>query len=1002
MKLNNHEEVFINSYARLRSWAIQIARQDQELAEDLLHDAFIQFTSAQPELNSINNTEAYLYGVIRNLHLSYLRKKTRRDKFTPSIIDFETMRLGLKSAKFLDNFQTQEELKRICYFLCLRKESSKSASVMVFRFFHGYFPGEIAQVMRASAQVVKVRLNTARNEAKSVIEDAQIIQTIEKRISPELVVKQSFKSNSDLTIALREMIFRSSSGICLSDDELREIYSSDEKETIETKTLAHLVSCRRCLDKVNILLNLLPLSDRYSVDFIGKDNGGPGNPSGNGGGMSEDLNEKVLLNMRRASKEVFDHEPRELFLSINGEVKRSQRIEKNLTRFNVKIDEPLEFIEIFSEQNVRLAFLSFTEDQAAAETQQKFEFPLSDERCLTLNLKKDASQYDLKAVFDDPHFEARRLLAESVSEDQTLAEFLRENKNNPDEVPLFGGLLGSKQKNKNSLVEKLKNRLFPSFNGFKTALAGGSLAAVVITALLFAKIFVFVPNVSASEIIKKTVNAEQLSENDTQNIIHRVLNFEEKNASGEIVKKRKIEFFNDAVRKLSVKRLFDESGRLIAGEWRRKDGVSTIYSVGKMSELRLVRTDKDIATRDLENIWQLSVSAVGFESLVDSPENVTVEEQASDYQINYLPKTDNGITKAVLFINKDLRTNKLILTVKQNSALHEFYFTETNFEQTLREKVEKAAFEPNSELVKTALTAGKNNPETEKSEKPAESESKESSLPPPPEAAPSPASAETEVKVLQLLNSVNALSGEQINITKTSDGKIHVKGIVDAKNRKDEILNALQEVRANPAVSISIQTADEAAKNKPSKNSDAAALESISVESKNSIPAGDVLRNHFAGQGLSDEKIEAEIRGFSSRSLSKSSQVRRSALQMKQIAERFSPAELEKMDEATKNNWRKLIRQNAANLAQSSESLQSELRNALNIDAGSSSGGNVNAASDAELVKTAKRLFELSLAIDRDMRASFSAGANRGSVPAKSAKFAGNLAEIIGLARQLR
>lgn len=276
MKLNNHEEIFINSYSRLRGWAIQIARQDHELAEDLLHDAFIQFTSSQPELGSINNAEAYLYGVIRNLHLSHLRKKTRRDKFTLSIIDFETMRLGLKNAKFLANFQTQEELKRICYFLCLRKESSKSASVMILRFFHGYFPSEISKVMCATPQVVKVRLNTARNEAKSVIENSETIQTIEKRISPELLVTQTFRSNVDLTIALGEMIFRSTSGICLSEGELMKIYFSDEKETVETKTLAHLVSCRKCIDKVNALLNLLPLSDRYSVDFIGKDDGGSG------------------------------------------------------------------------------------------------------------------------------------------------------------------------------------------------------------------------------------------------------------------------------------------------------------------------------------------------------------------------------------------------------------------------------------------------------------------------------------------------------------------------------------------------------------------------------------------------------------------------------------------------------------------------------------------------------------------------------------------------------
>lgn len=285
MTLNNHEEVFTNAYSRLRGWAMQIARQDRELAEDLLHDAFIQFTSSQPELTKINNTEAYLYGVIRNLHLSHLRKKTRRDKHTLSIIDFETVRLGLKSARFLDNFQTQEELKRICYFLCLRKESSKSASVMLLRFFHGYFPVEIAEVMRATTQVVKVRLNTARNEAKSVIDNPKMIEAVEKRISPELIINQTFRTSADLTRSLGEMIFRSTSGTCPGDDELKAIYA--DTETLETQVLAHIVSCRECIDKVNVLLNLLPLSDRYSVDFIGKD-------SSEGGG-SKILREMVAV-----------------------------------------------------------------------------------------------------------------------------------------------------------------------------------------------------------------------------------------------------------------------------------------------------------------------------------------------------------------------------------------------------------------------------------------------------------------------------------------------------------------------------------------------------------------------------------------------------------------------------------------------------------------------------------------------------------------------------------
>jgi RNA polymerase sigma factor (sigma-70 family) len=1002
MEFNNHEEAFIQSYSRLRSWAIQIARPDQELAEDLLHDAFIQFTRTQPELENIANTDAYLYGVIRNLHLSYLRKKIRREKYSRSIIDFETINLGLKNGDFLDNFQVQEELKRICYFLCLRKESSKSASVMMLRFFHGYFPSEISQVMCANTQVVKVRLNTARNEIKSVIESNEAIQTIENRISPALILKKSFRSNSDLTTALREMIFHSTDGICLDDFALREVYF--EKEIIETKTLAHIVSCRKCLDKVNELLNLLPISERYSVDFIGKDGGGnPGNPTGNGGGMNEDLNEKVLQSWQRGSQEVFEHEPRKLFFSINGEVKTAQNIKQNSTEITVKTnqDEPLEFIEIFSEQNIRLAFLSFAEDSPATEKQYSFDF--SEERNLSLKLKRENSQILLTAIYSDPQFEKINLLADSETEDVSFADFLETRKIINKESELFGSLLDSRKKN--SFIEKIKRAFSSPFVGFKPLIAGGSLAALVIAAILFARLFIFVPNVSAIELIQKAGNIEQTDENNPEQTVYRVLSLEEKNANGEIVKKRKIECWNDAVRKLSIKRLFDENNRLIAGEWRRKDGVSTIYSVGKVSELKFAQTDKDIIVRDLENIWQLSVSAKGFESMIDAPENVSVEEVTDDYQVNYSPKLETKITKAVLFINQNLRTDKLILTVKHNDSLREFSFTETVFEQKPRETVENTVFEPNAELVKYSTAAVKNTlkpeSEIEQIENPATEIAPKETSPPASVSTSSVITPETEVKVLQLLNSVNALSGDQISIIKTEEGKLQIKGIVDSKSRRDEILNALAEVRGNSAISVSIQTAEEAAKNKPSKKGKTV-LESISVESKNSIPAGDLLRNNFSAQGLSEDKIESEIRRFASGALSKSSQIRRSALQMKQIAERFSVAELEKMDEATKNNWRKLIKQNAASLAQSSESLRNELRSSVGIDTGSS-GENINSASDADLIKAAKKLFDLSLAIDRDIRASFSSsGAGKNNVPVKSAKFGGNLSEIIGLARQIK
>ncbi|HQU84181.1 MAG TPA: sigma-70 family RNA polymerase sigma factor [Pyrinomonadaceae bacterium] len=996
MGLNIHEEIFINSYARLRGWAAQIVQKDQELAEDLLHDAFIQFTRSQPDLEKINNTDAYLYGVIKNLHLSHLRKKFRREKYAPTIIDFETLRLGLRNAKLLDNYQTQEELKRICYFLCLRKETSKSASVMILRFFHGYFPSEIAEVMQATPQVVKVRLNTARNETKTALENNEIIAAIEKKLPPEIVVKDVFRSNVDLHIAIGEMIFSSTFGKCLTDDELKILYLSDKKEAIETKMLAHIVSCRKCLDKVNDLLGLLPISKRYSVDFIGKDDGGTGNNPGNGSSMKENFDEKVLPIWRCSSREIFEHQPRQLIVSVNGDFEESKRIENESTSIKIKLkftNEP-QFVEIYSEQMLRFASFYLT-DLENIET-QKFSCDFSDDRKIMLNLIRETDDLLIETIYEDPHFSVQN---ELITEDKTFDEFLNELKPKLQENEIFGTLLDSKNKQSDSILEKLKNALIPSFIGFKTAFAGGSLAILLIAAIFFTRMFVLVPNISATEIIQKTVAAEQINEDDTERIIHRTFNFEEKNANGEIVKKRRIDFFSDAVRKISVRRLFDENGKLIAGEWRRKDGVSTTYGNGRLSELRLYKTENEFLNGNLENIWQLSVSAKGFETLIGSPENVTVEESNKEYQINFVPTSANVLSKAILHVNRDLRTDKLILIVNQNNATREFSFTETVFEQKPRASVENSVFEPNPEFVKNIKVAGKTVQQTETGEKPLEEIAGKETLPTENAPTATTATSELEVKVLQLLNNVNALSGDQINITKSPNGKIQIKGIVDAKSRKDEIINALAEVRGNSSVSINIQTAEEATKNNASKTPNGT-LESISVESKNSIPAGEILRNQFASQGMSEERIESEIRRFSSNALAKSSQIRRSAVQLKQIAERFSPSDIEKMDEATKNNWRKLIKQNAANVAQSAENLRGELR-VLNIEAGNG-GGNVNSANDADLIRAAKRLFELSLAIDGDVRASFSNSGGSKNVSVKSSKFSTNLGEIIGLARQIK
>lgn len=1010
----SHEEIFIQYYSRLRNWAVQITGQDYALAEDLLHDAFIQFTHSQPNLENIENLDGYLYGVIRNLHLSHLRKTARRNKYQPSIIEFETARLGLRSANAHDNFQVQEELKRICYYLCLRKETARAASVMILRFFHGYFPGEIAQILCTTPQAVKVRLRLARIEAKTALEIPESIKRIEENLPPGLILTESFRNNSDLTTALGEIIFRSHAGDCLEDEALRNLYREtrdEQQQPVETATLAHLVSCRKCLDIVNALLNLPPISERYAVDFVGKDNGRHGGSNGSGGNMDEDKISKIRHKSRRESREIFEHEPRELFVSVNGHLQGSQKITRNRNKQSLKIDcaEPLQFVEVFSEQNVRLAFISLSETRASEN--QNCQVNLSDHRSLDLHLIRSGAETLIEVVYTDPFFEAAEiLLAQKLASNQ-LPAFLQSEKSSAQPAALFASLPESgKQRRLAALAGSLKDKFFPGGFGFNPLTATATLAIFVVLALAIGRFLIFVPDVSAREILARAGSGEEVAETAFGAILYRAIILEERRAaSGELLRRNKIETWHDAAKKLSVRRLYNEKNQLIAGEWRRKDGVSTYYVPEMMPELRRVPTDKEVVA-DAENIWRLSVSAKGFESLVESPEKAEIEKRGDNYVVSYQTDKNQGIVKAVLVLNGEMRASEQILTIRKDNEDREFRFTETHFEKKSPETVETSVFEPGKELVKQSpVIAAAGNRETEKAgQEQTQTQSNQAvnaeKNPTVATSAAAAATQELEVKVLELLNNANAFAGDQISIVKTPEGKLRINGIVDARSRKEEILNSLAAVRGNPALQINILTAEEAALNKSGRRgaTTPGTIENVTVESRNLIPAGAALRNYFSGSGLPEDKIDAEIRRFASNVLAKSSQMRRAALSMKQIAERFSVSDLEKMDEQTRGQWRKLVRQNAGNLLRQSEALRNDLRPVFDNNS-TAAGGNVNTADDADLIRAAKRLFDLSLAVDRDVRSSFSlSNGNSGSVPVKSGKFDNSLSEIINLSRQFR
>src|SRR5262249_55535440 len=148
----SHEDLFIERYEQILRWSLHITGRDAHLAEDLVHDVFVQFTLAQPDLSRVANVEGYLYSMLRNRHLSHIRRAARTPTDRLSAIDYDSAEISLRSTDLRSQIDARDQLRAICRYACLRKESSKAGSVLILRFFRGYYPVEIARLIRRSRQ----------------------------------------------------------------------------------------------------------------------------------------------------------------------------------------------------------------------------------------------------------------------------------------------------------------------------------------------------------------------------------------------------------------------------------------------------------------------------------------------------------------------------------------------------------------------------------------------------------------------------------------------------------------------------------------------------------------------------------------------------------------------------------------------------------------------------------------------------------------------------------
>ena len=996
-----HEEAFLDRYQQLYGWLLQVTDGDRELAKDLVQDAFVHFTFVRPDLRNIRNLDGYLFTLARNLHISQVRRATNSRLQQLSILDYDSSELGLRIIDLREQIQVQDELRRICHYACVRKESAWAGSVLILRFFYGYYATEIARILRNARSSVDVLLKCARHEARLYLSDPQQLSFMSgSSVTPHAAANFA-RDRTDFLGELRQMIFTYREGDCPTLKHLKNLYQPSSSEPLNAGELAHIVSCQTCLDGVNKILGLPTLSERHPVASIGREprakkGGDDSDDRGFGGGSAAGQD---LKSIKRHADETFDHKPSELFVAVNGYTLGSQKIssKQNELTLDVNVSEPITFVEVFSEQQIRLLF-ACVEDPPAGPIKQPVSVALSDGRRLEATVKFRSPWPTLHIVYSDPGF--------TEVEEAFIATYQR----NPD-APL-PVVIGSTSKIPG--VAEIPRRmaavarsLFAPQFWLRPSIITVIFAALLAGVLLWLKQASPAEPLTAADLLARSTAADEAMSARSDLVLHRTINLEESvpaavatGSTPQLLNRRKIEIWQSGERGLIARRLYDERGKLLGGVWTRKDGVQTLYHHGAQPRLQLKKERPGVTGLGVDHLWQIPLAAEDFAKLIHDSSQAQVEERRDSYVISYLQSgttaLPSGLIKATLTIGRsDLHAIEQTLTVRVGNETRQYHFLETSFERRVPSTVAPAVFEPEPELSGT-------DPDTRGSG----SAGITSASPHVPISASSvTASSALEVEVLRLLNQAGADLGEQISVTRAPEGFLRVQGITETEKRKKEILSTLGPISSDPAVRLHIQTIEEALKSQRQQQT-AAGMVSLQTETAtaNTLPVDAELRHYFRNRGVSEREVDEEIRQFSRRTLGQSLQILKHAGALKALAQRFSEEELRTLDAEAKTKWQALIKQHAQAIVQGNASLRREIAPLFPSIAPEVAAEGTVIQSDSDLVRAAERLFEFCSANDRVIRAAFSispevsrASAIRGPEFWGSLRSAEKIAETFGV-----
>ena len=884
-----HEALFEEHYGWLAQWALTLTEGKHSEAEDLVHDLFIQLVRLRPRLNpDPDHVRGYLYTMLRNMHLSKLRRAQRSPICELSVVDYDSLEQGLRSVPERSVSGVWTELWRICEYACERKKSSRSASVLILRFFLAYFPSEIARILKTTRVPVDKYLHTARREARLCVSRPAALRIFGQKQSARAIPPLP-DGSQEFFLALRHQIFLWCEGHCFSKEALQRVYAPGSSESLSTSELAHLVSCPDCLDALNRILGIRLLADRCPSKTLGRDGGPP--KSGGSGSGSGTSSGGVDREATRRLEEENEHRPNYLQVAINGDIKTSQKITSEFSEFHVKVgrNRALEFLEIFSEQNIRLLYLPIGNSSNPAHDGEQASIQLSDGRTLEVAVSFSGDSPAISVRYYDPLFAE----SEAISEP----------------APLLRADTGAARPFSNRNVAWLRGlrKIFVAALGFRGNTWPVGAMASIATAILIAVALVVLhhsgsPRVAAA-LLQQASQRESVTEIAPQNFVRRTIQIQQLGPSGQPVAESSVEEWASGDAQNQSRRLYDHKGTLVAEEITR-DNHTKFY--GKVEQREISKFNP--ARLHVQDVWQITPSAKQFQEIIGPAGPSAIQQDNDHYEIRYRrASTDGhvGLVEATLVLRrKDLHPVEEDLVLRGDGGLSPFRLVESSYGYYPPSLVEKNIFVPDEDLSGSAPP----------------SFTHKHSLGTAPIAEVSP---ERVIHALYLLSLVGADMNGETRVQATPSGILRITGTIATRDRLNEILRALYPLRSQSSVEIRLQTTDQLPAGSKAKKSGQTV--EVIEPTEGAIPLDRQVRHFLGDQGTPAHEMEKGVQRFSRQILEEADEAQQHAWALDLISKRFTPAQLGSLSPEARSEWIQIVGLHSSALLQSVRSVRTEL-----------------------------------------------------------------------------